>query len=258
MTAAALRNAVRRWLLTSRNELDHVRPRWRRSLVSPVLFGLHHSLVPRLTRLAHGRFLDAGCGRMPYRDYVIGRTVAYTGVDREAQAFPGTLMADVCALPIRGNAYDVVLCSEVLEHVDNPDAAFAELSRVLCPGGTLILTVPFLGRLHEEPHDYFRFTRHALRSLAVRHGLIVRELVSTGSVFGFLAHQISSVLVVPTYRIPLAGEILFWVNAALIVLPASLLDRLLPLRERLPLGYVLVAQRDPESVAAHSESEALE
>ncbi len=68
------------------------------------------------------------------------------------------------------SAYDLVICSEVLEHVEDPHAAMRTLTRLLRPGGTLLVTSPFLWPDHatEDYPDYWRFTEGAWR-LLVRH-----------------------------------------------------------------------------------------
>jgi SAM-dependent methyltransferase len=53
----------------------------------------------------------------------------------------------------------------VLEHVFETERAVRNLHRALAPGGRLIVAVPFAFPLHDEPHDYYRFTRHALRRM---------------------------------------------------------------------------------------------
>jgi SAM-dependent methyltransferase len=64
--------------------------------------------------------------------------------------------------------YDVIVCLNVLEHVYEWDAAIANLHRALRSGGTLFVLVPALYPLHDEPHDYWRFTEHALRKMFAR------------------------------------------------------------------------------------------
>jgi SAM-dependent methyltransferase len=73
---------------------------------------------------------------------------------------------DVCAMPEIGDErYDVVILDQVLEHVQAPAQAIAEVRRVLRPGGYAIIAVPFLIRIHGAPSDYWRFTADGLRHL---------------------------------------------------------------------------------------------
>jgi SAM-dependent methyltransferase len=70
---------------------------------------------------------------------------------------------------------------DVLEHVARPGALVRELSRVLRPGGTLLSGTPFLYWLHEQPHDYYRYTEFALRRFCAENELVVLELEPYGS-----------------------------------------------------------------------------
>lgn len=228
-------------LSENRRALDH-HPR-ARSLSSPVLLAIQRELVPRIRRLATGRFLDVGSGMMPFRGEAIAGAEVYESLDLEARTEDLTYLADVQNLPIAGLQYDTVLCSEVLEHLPRPEAALAEIFRVLRPNGHLLLTVPFLSRLHEEPSDYFRYTEHGLREMLARQGFEVEEITPIASVFTFLGHQLSSVIILGTWRIPVLREIAFAVNLIAIVLPCYWLDRLLMPKRKLPAGYVAVARK---------------
>jgi SAM-dependent methyltransferase len=68
-------------------------------------------------------------------------------------------------LPFRGGTFDAVVCSEVVEHVEEPAALIAELYRVLRDGGHLLLSSPFMFPIHGDPHDYQRLTETRLRQL---------------------------------------------------------------------------------------------
>jgi SAM-dependent methyltransferase len=66
--------------------------------------------------------------------------------------------ADIVRLPFRAGAFDAIKATEILEHVADAAAALRECSRVLRAGGHLVITVPFLERLHGDPGDYARVT----------------------------------------------------------------------------------------------------
>jgi SAM-dependent methyltransferase len=76
-------------------------------------------------------------------------------------------------IPLPDNIADVILCTEVLEHVSNPAEVVRELARLLKPGGQLFITVPFSAREHQTPFDYFRFTQFGVRYLCEQAGLLV-------------------------------------------------------------------------------------
>ncbi len=126
--------------------------------------------------------LDVGCGEQPLRAGIEARGGRYTGVDVTQNAAGSVdVVASAEDVPLPDAAYDVVLCTEVLEHVPDGDAAFDELARLVRPGGVVVVTVPFLYRLHEEPHDHRRVTPHGVRRWAERAGLRVEELAALGN-----------------------------------------------------------------------------
>lgn len=118
---------------------------------------------------ARGRLLDLGCGMVPfygmYKDLVT-ETVCIDWA-HSLHANPHLdLVADLNEpFPLPDASFDTVLCSDVLEHIAEPQAFLRETARVLKPGGTLLLMVPFFYWLHEQPHDYYRYTEFALRRL---------------------------------------------------------------------------------------------
>jgi SAM-dependent methyltransferase len=217
-----------------------------RRRISPALAGLSEQLLPRLRRHAKGRFLDAGCGTQPFRAEVEPHVDRYLAYDIEARVADVDFLGDIEDMGVVPTAsVDSMLCSEVLEHVPHPSRAVAEFARILTPGGSLIVTVPFLSRLHEEPHDYFRYTRYGLRTLLDDAGFDVDEIAETGSLFSFVGHQVSVALLGLTWHIPVVRRVAMTANALLVVRPATLLDRAIRLARLLPLGYVVVATRRP-------------
>jgi SAM-dependent methyltransferase len=68
------------------------------------------------------------------------------------------IQCDAACIPTRAGLFDAVICSELLEHVPEPSRVLRDVFRVIKPGGCLLVTVPFLFRIHGDPHDYSRFT----------------------------------------------------------------------------------------------------
>jgi SAM-dependent methyltransferase len=90
------------------------------------------------------------------------------------------LHASAESLPFEAGSFDFVLCTEVLEHCRDPNAVVKEIARVLKPRGCAFLTTPFMVGLHEDPHDYVRFTRYGLKDLAEGTGLTVEFIRPKG------------------------------------------------------------------------------
>ena len=126
-------------------------------------------LGPILPKL-EGDLLDVGCGEMPFR-FALSTRVKYTGIDVEAavsfgMAGDGSIhIFDGRIIPFPADRFDHILCTEVLEHAEEPGLLMSEMHRVLKPGGSLILTVPFSARVHHAPYDFHRFTAYGLANM---------------------------------------------------------------------------------------------
>lgn len=221
-----------------------------------------------------GELLDIGCGARPYEWIYRGRVRSAVGCDwpaGEGTAVHPDVVADAVVLPFRSASFDTVLCTEVLEHVPEPEACVAELSRVLRPGGYLILTTPFFYWLHEQPRDFFRFTPFALERLATRHGLVPVHLAPRGDalavvldLWGKWCHRLLRGL---ARRGPVAAPLVSLGRFAYVV-PQRAYLRLRRASSRgaasgalsaralgdvVALGYVIVARREAGSAIADIE-----
>lgn len=126
--------------------------------------------------------VDIGCGAQPLRRPVLDLGGQYTGVDVVQNADQTVeIIAPITEVPFPENHFDVVLCTEVLEHVPDVPRAIGELARLVKVGGHIVITTPFAFPLHEEPYDFSRVTPYLLRSNARSNGLNVVEFVSSGN-----------------------------------------------------------------------------
>lgn len=111
--------------------------------------------------------VDVGAGDSPYRE--LFEHASYTATDWEHSPHEGVRATDIVAsaesIPVADESFDVVLLTQVLEHVPEPPAVVSELHRILRAGGRLYLTAPLVWELHELPHDYYRYTAPGLRHL---------------------------------------------------------------------------------------------
>lgn len=126
--------------------------------------------------------VDVGAGGQPFRSLVEHEGRRYVAFDYSARRVPPPhARADAQRLPLRDASCDVILATEVLEHLPDPAAALAEMARCLRPGGIAVLTVPFLFGLHEVPHDYSRPTPFALERWSADAGLAVQAMARLGT-----------------------------------------------------------------------------
>jgi SAM-dependent methyltransferase len=110
------------------------------------------------------RLLDVGCGPKPYLPLFRPYASEYVGVDPVENPV-ADLQGSIEALPVADGSYDVVLCSQVLEHCDDPAQGIRELRRVTAPGGRVLATTHGVQVYHPSPGDYWRWTHAGLERL---------------------------------------------------------------------------------------------
>lgn len=141
---------------------------------------LYRVLRPLLATL-EGDVLDVGCGDKPYRTWLPGAR-SYYGID----VFPGpevdALIEPGRPWPVGDAQYDVVLCTQVLEHVADLHHTVGELRRALRPGADAVITVPWIYGEHNAPHDYRRLSQHGIRRLLEDHDLELVALQPHGAI----------------------------------------------------------------------------
>jgi SAM-dependent methyltransferase len=144
---------------------------------------------------AGAHVLDVGSGDAPYRE--LFAHVRYETTDWGESPHDGArdvdYIADAHDLPLPDGSVDVVLLTQVLEHVPDPARVLVELARVLTPGGTLYLTAPLVWELHELPHDYFRYTAPGLTYLLGEAGFTDIVVEPRNDCFSTLAQMLRNI-----------------------------------------------------------------
>jgi SAM-dependent methyltransferase len=185
---------------------------------------------------AHGSVLDLGCGSVPlygcYRDLVD----QVTCVDWPNTPHPSPHI-DVYAdlgqpLPLDSEGYDTIIATDVLEHLPYPDLLWAEMCRLLRPGGKILVGVPFMYWLHERPHDHHRYTEYRLRLFCSDHGLDVVACTPYGGAIDVVADVVSKMFNRPGLRA--VPPVIAW---------AASRRKTIEDNTPMPLGYVLIAQK---------------
>jgi ubiquinone/menaquinone biosynthesis C-methylase UbiE len=138
------------------------------------------------------KVLDVGAGGCPHRKlfshckYFSQDFVQLADVQIQNQVGYGKInfVSDIINIPVTDSSFDVVLCTEVIEHVPDPISAITEISRILKPGGTLLLTAPLQSGLHQEPyHFYGGYTKYWYQKFLTENNLSDIHIEPNGSLY---------------------------------------------------------------------------
>lgn len=157
-----------------------------------IIKDLQRNMLKKYSHYLKGRILDIGCGAQPYRSY-LRECREYVGMDINAEIRPD-VTGDVKDMPFPEGHFDGVLCTEVLEHLADPEIGIKEINRVLKKGGYLYLTVPQEWCLHYEPYDYFRFTRYGIKYLLEKNEFEILAIERIGGIFSLTGQRLVDVL----------------------------------------------------------------
>jgi len=169
-------------------------PLWIRERIEVNTFLMNRLLAQAAGELpVSARVLDAGAGEGRFRELFAHTN--YVGVDLAV----GDSMWNYSALDainslerlcFADDTFDVVVFTQVMEHLPEPGAVLAEIARVLRPGGLLILVAPQSWHAHQIPHDFYRYTAYGIRHLLTKNGLAIDEIKPLGGYFWYLSFQL--------------------------------------------------------------------
>jgi len=136
---------------------------------------IENTLANKLDASVGLRALDFGCGNMPYRPLFEHAGIEYVGADRSDNEMATTRVDSSGSVDSPDGAYDVVLSTQVLEHVPSPLEYLDECHRLLKPGGRLILSTHGYWPYHPDPTDFWRWTGEGLKKLIGDSGLTILD-----------------------------------------------------------------------------------
>jgi SAM-dependent methyltransferase len=202
-------------------------------VLAPLAAWLRAEAEAAALRLPDGyRVLDVGCGVKPYYPVFGPGASEYVGVDPENRA--ADLQGSAESLPVADASYDLVLCTQVLEHSEHPGEVVRELRRVVAPGGRVLASTHGVQVYHPAPVDLWRWTHAGLERLFRENGdwnsLTVSPGSGTAACLGMLVSTYVDLLAGRAHVAPLGRGLVAAINTA-----AQALDRRSPgLREPRP------------------------
>lgn len=223
-------------------------PSWLGFFISP-FFLIRRSLFIEIRKLApscRGLLLDFGCGRKPYAS--LFQVERYVGVDVASSGHDHTrsqidVVYDGKTLPFSNDYFDALVTFEVLEHIFNPHEILTEINRVMKPGASMIMTVPFCWNEHEIPYDYARYSSYGLRHLLQQCGFEVISLKKTGNHVQVIAQLVILYLFELFKPLKVLGYALTMLFAIPLTLSGLFLGLLLPRDKKLYFNNVVFAKK---------------
>lgn len=147
--------------------------------------------LERAKKYMKSEVLDLGGGRRR-GEFKKPSNATWIILDIEKSFHPAVL-GDAHNLPFKDCAFDCVKCTELLEHVENPERVVEDITRVLKPSGTLILSMPFNFPIHADPYDFQRFTNYKLKKI-LENDFEVEIMKKQGLYFTVLGHMIKQAI----------------------------------------------------------------
>lgn len=200
--------------------------------------------------------IDVGAGEAPYKELFVGNK--YYTSDFSQNIYHTKNKNDfICPadkIPVKPNFFDAIICTEVLEHVPNPDQVFNEFHRILKRKGQLFITTPFIIQPHEVPYDYFRYTPYFYNEVFKKNNFKIKFIIPRGGSFTTTFNIILSVIYFNYFnkkrsdKQKVKHNLLInniyksFIKASIIVL--NFLDMVFDKKQIFPIGYSVYATKN--------------
>jgi SAM-dependent methyltransferase len=144
----------------------------------------HRDLIAAINKYATGKVIDIGCGNKPYEQNFKDKTTDYVGCDIiQSNLNKVDVLCAANNIPLPDASFDTAFSTQTIEHVEDHQGLVNEAFRLLKPGGHFIVSGPLYWYLHEEPYDFFRFTKYGFKYVLEKAGFEVVETCSNGGMW---------------------------------------------------------------------------
>jgi len=146
--------------------------------------------------------LDAGAGESQFKKfcdhlkYIAQDFGQYSGegnIGLQTGTWDNTkldIVSDILSIPLPDHSVDAIMCTEVLEHIPDPLGAIKEFSRLVKPGGYLLITAPFASITHFAPYHFASgLSRFFYEKNLAENGFKITDLQLNGNFFEFVAQE---------------------------------------------------------------------
>jgi SAM-dependent methyltransferase len=152
----------------------------------------HKALQDAVSHYATGRLLDIGCGNKPYEKILQHKITEHIGCDIiQSSLNKVDILCEANKIPLPDNSFDTVFSTQTIEHVEDHQGLVHEAYRLVKPGGYFIVSGPLYWYLHEEPYDFFRFTKHGFKYLLEKAGFEITEINANGGMWSVAGQSLA-------------------------------------------------------------------
>lgn len=199
--------------------------------------------IKKFSHYIKGIVLDVGAGGFKRYDDLL-KFDKYITLDINPENKPD-ILTSAENIPLKDNSVDSIICTQVLGDIENFSQVISEFYRVLRPGGTILLTESLLAELHDEPHDFWRFTSFSMKNIFEKAGFELIEINQRGGFFSSQA-QLQIRYLIDRFNLYSRWWVRFlnpclWLCCSLAIL-LDKLDKSLANRKHV-LGWLIVAKK---------------
>ena len=162
----------------------------------------HSDLFSALEQFAKGKTLDIGCGNKPYQKKLPAAVTSYRGCDiMQSSDECVDVICPANQIPLQDAGFDTIISTQTIEHVEDHQGLVNEAYRLLKKDGYFILSGPMYWPLHEEPYDFFRFTKHGFSYILEKAGFKIISINANGGKWAVAGQALIHALYPTIYNI---------------------------------------------------------